>query len=175
MLEVGNGLTIPESRTHFAIWAAMKSPLLIGTDLSKFKEDDLEVQILKNKHLLAFNQDTVVGEPATPYKWGRNADWTFDDANPPEYWSGRSSVGTLALIINPENKSKNKTFKFSEIPQLQDDGFYRVTDVWTDTDLGCFADEVTFEIKRHDTVAIIVQDDCKDQSGRFDNDIQTPL
>ena len=32
MLEVGNGdLTIEENRSHFAIWAALKSPLIIGT------------------------------------------------------------------------------------------------------------------------------------------------
>lgn len=32
MLEVGNGdLTEEEWRSHFAIWAAMKSPLIIGT------------------------------------------------------------------------------------------------------------------------------------------------
>jgi alpha-galactosidase len=32
MLQIGNGnLTLPESRYHFALWAAMKSPLIIGT------------------------------------------------------------------------------------------------------------------------------------------------
>ena len=34
MMEIGNGnLTIPEQRTHFAVWAFMKSPILIGTDV----------------------------------------------------------------------------------------------------------------------------------------------
>lgn len=32
MLEIGNGnLTLAENRAHFALWAVMKSPLLIGT------------------------------------------------------------------------------------------------------------------------------------------------
>lgn len=35
MLEVGNeDLSVEESRTHFALWAAMKSPLMIGADVS---------------------------------------------------------------------------------------------------------------------------------------------
>lgn len=35
MLEVGNGLlTIEENRAHFALWAIMKAPLMIGTDVS---------------------------------------------------------------------------------------------------------------------------------------------
>ena len=34
MMEIGNGnLTIPEQRSHFAIWAFMKSPILLGTDV----------------------------------------------------------------------------------------------------------------------------------------------
>lgn len=37
MLEVGNGdLTIEENRAHFALWAIMKSPLIIGTDVRLF-------------------------------------------------------------------------------------------------------------------------------------------
>jgi alpha-galactosidase len=35
MLEVGNGdLTAAENRAHFALWAIMKSPLIIGTAVS---------------------------------------------------------------------------------------------------------------------------------------------
>ena len=34
MMEIGNGnLTIQEERTHFAAWAFMKSPILLGTDV----------------------------------------------------------------------------------------------------------------------------------------------
>jgi len=35
MLEIGNGnLTAEENRAHFALWAIMKSPLIIGTAVS---------------------------------------------------------------------------------------------------------------------------------------------
>jgi alpha-galactosidase len=34
MMEIGNGnLTTQEERTHFAVWAFMKSPILLGTDV----------------------------------------------------------------------------------------------------------------------------------------------
>lgn len=34
MLEVGNGnLTLEENRSHFAFWAVMKAPLVIGTSV----------------------------------------------------------------------------------------------------------------------------------------------
>ena len=36
MMEIGNGrLTIPEQRTHFAVWAFMKSPILLGTNVGQ--------------------------------------------------------------------------------------------------------------------------------------------
>lgn len=85
MLEVGNNLTHAEGRSHFALWAAMKSPLLIGADLEKLDQENID--ILKNKRLLAFNQDDTYGKPATPYKWGINPDWTFNQTHPAEYWS----------------------------------------------------------------------------------------
>jgi alpha-galactosidase len=35
MMEIGNGdLTIAEQRTHFASWCFLKSPILLGTDVS---------------------------------------------------------------------------------------------------------------------------------------------
>ena len=34
MMEIGNGeLSIYEQRTHFAVWAFMKSPILLGTNV----------------------------------------------------------------------------------------------------------------------------------------------
>lgn len=35
MLQVGNGqLTVDEQKSHFSLWAALKSPLLLGFDVS---------------------------------------------------------------------------------------------------------------------------------------------
>jgi alpha-galactosidase len=48
MLQIGNGvLNEAESRTQFGIWAISKSPLIIGTDLSKVSSNLLN--IMKNK------------------------------------------------------------------------------------------------------------------------------
>lgn len=48
MLEVGNGgLSAAEERAHFGIWAIAKSPLLIGTDLTKIGKASLAVLLNK--------------------------------------------------------------------------------------------------------------------------------
>lgn len=66
MLEVGNGgLTHDEEETHFALWAILNSPLLLGNDLRSMSQETLE--ILKNKDIIALNQD-VLGIQGFKYK-----------------------------------------------------------------------------------------------------------
>lgn len=57
MLEVGRGMSPEEDRTHFGMWCMMSSPLLIGCDLTTLKPETL--QLLKNRELIALNQDTL--------------------------------------------------------------------------------------------------------------------
>lgn len=160
MLEIGNGnLTLPESRSHFAIWAAMKSPLIIGTDLSVISDEHLA--ILKNKYLLAFSQDQAYGEPATPYKWGVNPDWTFNATNPAEYWSGMSTNGTLVLAFNSLDEASERRIQWSEVPQLgKDSSSFAVTDIWSGEDLGCVSEGIEKRLDAHDTIGYLVGKEC---------------
>ena len=158
MLEIGNGLSEAQSRSHFALWAAMKSPLIIGTDLSSASASD--ISILKNPYLLAFSQDQEVGKPATPYKWGVNPDYTFNVSVPAEYWSGESSNGTLVLMANWLSDTMTKVANFSEIPGLQAGGTYNIVDVWAEASMGCVADGVSVNVAANDTAAYLVQEGC---------------
>ena len=134
MLEVGNGeLTLEECRTHFALWAAMKSP---------------------------------VGEPATPYKWGRNPNWTWNSSWPAEYWSGKSSDGTMVLMMNTEDEKQFKIADWGEIPGLKAGAGYNVIDAWTGKTLGCQKDGVNASVPAHDTAVLLVQDECSQSDKR---------
>ncbi|KAI9034578.1 glycoside hydrolase superfamily [Hyaloraphidium curvatum] len=56
MLQVGNpGLNAAENRAHFGMWAALKSPLIIGTDLRTISPAN--EAILLNGEVIAINQD----------------------------------------------------------------------------------------------------------------------
>ncbi len=58
MLEVGNGgMTDTEMRSHFALWAMMAAPLMMGNDLRSASAATLT--ILRNQDLIAINQDTL--------------------------------------------------------------------------------------------------------------------
>lgn len=88
----GNGgLTYDEAKSHFTAWALMKSPLLIGTNvwicypdrmlnhdrfqLSAITQETLSV--LKNREIIAINQDPVEGASVSPFRWGINVSLLF--------------------------------------------------------------------------------------------------
>lgn len=55
---MGNGeLTLNEQRAHFALWALLKAPLMVGTDLAKLSPDGY--RILLAKEVIAVNQDPL--------------------------------------------------------------------------------------------------------------------
>jgi alpha-galactosidase len=158
MLEIGNGaLTAAEYRTHFAFWAAIKSPLIIGTNLAKLSSDNLA--IIKNTYLIDFNQDATYGKAAKPYKWGTVADWTFDNAHPAEYWSGQSTKGVLVLMLNTGSATATRTATWSEVPELTGTS-YDVTDIWTGKSLGCVKTGISRSLVTHDTAGFLVGKSC---------------
>jgi alpha-galactosidase len=58
MLEVGNGgMNEDEYVTHFSLWCIMKSPLLIGCDITSMS--DATKRILMNTEAIAVNQDPL--------------------------------------------------------------------------------------------------------------------
>ncbi|KAL0068749.1 hypothetical protein AAF712_004078 [Marasmius tenuissimus] len=149
MMEIGNGLSLVEERSHFAIWAFLKSPILLGTDLSKLSA--AQISIITNPELLAFHQDTTVGPSALPFNATVNAPVT----DPPEYYAGKSSKGTHVLIINLQNTTATKTVALSQVPGLGS-GTFKLHDMWTGKDLnGTYTAASSFSVQvgSHDNVA----------------------
>jgi alpha-galactosidase len=112
MLEIGNGgMTIEEERTHFALWAISKAPLIIGCDLSTVGEDSLS--ILSNEEIIAVNQNPhstqgkcVVGCTS----------WDSYFQNPSVWTSRLSSDEVVAIVVNwRETKWYNFSYKLSDI------------------------------------------------------------
>lgn len=57
MLEVGNGMSEEEDRSHFSLWAMLSSPLIAGNDLRNMTEATR--RILTNRDMIAINQDPL--------------------------------------------------------------------------------------------------------------------
>jgi alpha-galactosidase len=155
MLEVGNGeLTLEENRSHFALWAALKSPLIIGTPLRGISEEVLG--ILKNRELIAFNQDEVYSDSARPFGIEEVPVTTENTTHPPSHWVGTSTRGIHVFLLNADEEEKTLEFSFDETPGLDglEGGEYLVHDMWTGEDVGVFGETVSVNVKRHDTAAL---------------------
>ncbi|KAA1473947.1 glycoside hydrolase [Dentipellis sp. KUC8613] len=152
MMEIGNGdLTMEEQRTHFAVWAFLKSPILLGTDLSKLSA--AQVAIITNKELLAFSQDAKIGTPAHPF-----ASSTAPAASPPQFYAGASARGTHVFVVNTGAAAANFTVAFADVPGLArgGKGRFKVHDMWTGAENGTYAGQWTVLLAEHDTAAVLL-------------------
>ncbi|EGN98593.1 glycoside hydrolase family 27 protein [Serpula lacrymans var. lacrymans S7.3] len=122
LLEVGNeGLSVAEQASHFAFWAAAKSPLLVSTDLTSPAESTLT--ILKNTRIIALNQDPL----------GTSITFKRRYTNDYDVWAGPLADGsTVAVLLNWQNSSRSLTFDLSDV------GFEsaEAIDLWTGDNLG---------------------------------------
>nr|GAT51695.1 glycoside hydrolase family 27 protein [Mycena chlorophos] len=165
MLQLGNGgLSYDEAKSHFTAWALMKSPLLIGTNLSAITPDILG--ILTNKEILAINQDSVVGESISPFRWGINPDWTSNSSFPAQYYSGPSENGTVFMLLNTLDEPADMLFSLTESPWIRAGRQYSVRDLWTHTDNGTAVRNFTASaVPAHGVVALLLKDAGNEPNG----------
>jgi alpha-galactosidase len=153
MLEIGTAtMTEFEEQTHFSFWAALKSPLIIGADLTKLTNSSLA--ILLNKEIIAISQDDA-GIAATYLP-------NISTEGSVQVWAGPLSSGLSAhvvLALNYGTSPANITIPWSEIPQLQNDTTdgHRVRDIWAAKDLGTIANGIVLtNVKSHQTKVLVI-------------------
>jgi alpha-galactosidase len=143
MLEVGNGhMTTAEDRSHFSLWCLIKSPLLVGCDITKMSADTKT--ILTNTEVIAVSQDSrgVQGKLVSP------------STSQLQVWAGPLSGGAAAVVLfNRASAAGNITVTWQEI------GFsattsLKVRDLWGHKDLGSFTGSFTATVPTHDVVMV---------------------
>ncbi|WP_112264457.1 glycoside hydrolase family 27 protein [Lentzea terrae] len=118
MLVVGRpGLTLTESRSHFALWSLMAAPLMAGNDIRTMSGDVSAV--LRNQRLIAANQDRLgIG--------GRRV----RDDGATEVFAKPLSDGTVAIgLFNRGNGTATVSTTAAQIG-LSGTSF-TLTDLWT--------------------------------------------
>ncbi|KAI9712428.1 MAG: hypothetical protein M1820_001641 [Bogoriella megaspora] len=173
MMEIGNtgqgnpvgNLTYEESKSHFTAWALLKSPLIIGTDLSNATKETID--ILGNKDLIKINQDPNVGESIAPFRWGINPDFTSNSTHPAEYWSGNSSYGVVFMILNTQDQPATMFFNLTESWAIRAGRQYSVYDMWSHTDNGTAVRNITLDLPAHGVAALLLNDVGEEPDGLF--------
>ncbi|KAG8905228.1 hypothetical protein FRB99_000448 [Tulasnella sp. 403] len=124
MLEVGNGnMTYDEYVTHFSMWALLKSPMILGNDLTKMTDETWE--IITNKLLIDTNQDEL-GIPVRR-RWRR----PVPQGGTVQLWSGPlTSRRVVVAVMNTSPISINLQIPLSDVFEEATLGFYDVYDVW---------------------------------------------
>lgn len=131
LLEVGNkAMTNLEEQTHFSFWAALKSPLIVSTDLTSISETSLA--ILLNEEIIAINQDDA--GVAISYVPSLSTEGSI------QIWAGPLSSGSSRFVILALNEN-NSTTQDITIPLASVPGFSGLTaavrlnvrDVWAQT------------------------------------------
>jgi alpha-galactosidase len=151
MMEVGNGMTNTEDKSHFTLWSMMASPLFAGNDLRIMKSETLN--ILTNKEIIAINQDAL-GIQGFKYQSENGVDvWVkplFD-----ENWA--------VVFLNRSDKTQKINFDWKK-HIIEDKDFkyilnltsqkYNVRDLWEHIDLGNTNKIFQKELASHDVIAI---------------------
>ena len=114
MLEVGNGgMDDEEYKTHFSMWAAVKSPLLMGNDITKLSAQDLT--ILNNPAVLAVSQDPLGSSAFRIWRYFVNDTDQYGQGEI-QMWSGALSGGDqLVVLLNAGNSSRMMNTTSAEI------------------------------------------------------------
>jgi len=129
MLEVGNGMTVPEDRAHFSLWCMLAAPLIAGNDLRSMTADTRK--ILTNKEAISIDQDPAGMEG---YRFSRSADSVELYVRP--LVNGDWAVCFLNRSHSPRKVTfdwKNQVITDTLFNRTLDaqNTTYRVTNVWT--------------------------------------------
>ena len=136
------GCTDEEYRTHFALWALLGSPLMIGCDIRDMNEDTKK--ILMNKDILAINQDAEVRTPYWRKEWDEEPETVIHMWKPLE--NGDYALG----FFNFHDGDCSGRLQFFDMGLPTRCGYgLRLHDIWEDKDLGVFTDRLETVIPAH--------------------------
>ncbi|TDL22842.1 alpha-galactosidase/alpha-n-acetylgalactosaminidase [Rickenella mellea] len=114
MLEIGNGgMTDDEYIVHLSMWAALKSPLIMGNDLRKINAQTLS--ILSNPAVLAVSQDPISSPAFRRWRY-YVGDKDENGQGEIQMWSGDLSGGDmLVVLLNAGNENRNMNATLADI------------------------------------------------------------
>jgi alpha-galactosidase len=125
-----------EQYTHITLWSILAAPLMIGCDLTNI--DDFTLNLLKNREVLAVNQDAAGIQGYQVIS---------DQANLIEIWAKPLHDGSLAVgLFNLNDKEQEISIGWSD---LKISGNYTVRDIWTHTDIGEETDSYSTNVAPH--------------------------
>lgn len=160
MLEVGvswgTPLTTEETKTHFGMWCIMNSPLLIGCNINSLSTTNLS--LLKNKELIALNQDTLYQQA---YLAAKVNDCYIMVKDIETHYGNKRAFA----IYNPNDAAKKVTLKFSDIDLADSVALH---DCFTKKDIGKFYETYEVTVPKHGTKIYVAEAETRLERTRYE-------
>ena len=151
MMEVGNGMTNAEDRSHFAMWTMLASPLIMGNDLRMASSETIKT--LSNIEVIQVNQDKLgiqgfrfsnENELEIWIKPLANDEWAITFVNMGD------KLTTINFDWKKHDMGDNLNNKNLEVKKLN----YKIRDLFNHKNLGDTASNLKAEIASHDVLMI---------------------
>jgi alpha-galactosidase len=151
MLEVGNGLSVAENRTHFSMWCMLAAPLIAGNDMRKM--DESTKNILTNKEVIALDQDAL-GVEGLKYR----------DRDSLQIWL-KPLINDNWAVCFVNRSSQPKQIEFNWANEMVNDDvskkqlnanetIYKLRDLWLRKDVGDTKKPLKATVGSHDVLVL---------------------
>ena len=137
----GAGMTDDEYATQFALWCMWSSPMALSFDPSKNTLTDADFKLLRNKELIALNQDRM----------GQQGDLVSEADNLVVFAKDCENGDVALSVTNMSSSEKQATFDFAAIPALDPTKTYTVRDVMENAEAGEATGTFTTDVRKHAT------------------------
>ena len=159
MLEVGNGgMTDNEYQSHFALWALLKAPLLIGCDVLNMSENTKK--ILLNEEIIKINQDSLGKQGSRISRVQKGIEFL-------EVWAGELSNGYAIILFNRTTNEEEITTTFKDFGFTAPGGNLR--NLLVDENYGYVNEKYTAKVPAHSVVVLKLHQYCSSFMGNCEN------
>lgn len=136
------GMTQDEYRSQFALWCMWSSPMALSFDPRANTLTDDDLAILKNRRLIALNQDRM----------GQQADLVTEAGGMTVFAKDLENGDVAVSVTNMGDKKGEAVIRFAQIPALDAGKAYRCQDLWTGEDMGKVSGMIKCEVRPHATM-----------------------
>ncbi len=130
--------TQPEQRTMMTLWPMMRSPLMIGGEMTK--NDEFTLSLLQNAEVLNIGKESFCGHPL----------WTTDDES---VWIAprKDGQGKYVALFNLSDEKRTVS-----VASTQYEGGETAVELWSGKSI-CAKDGLSAELEAHDAVVFLVK------------------
>jgi len=170
----GSGMTDAETRTHFAAWSIVSSPLVLSLDVRDDEVMDKWWELITNKEAIAVNQ-AWAGHSGSPFYSSEDMEhFDFVDHNPinppfeqfdvPKiqyFYKEMPNEKAAVLLMNRGKQSETLTLNLADVPNLActEDKPCSVRDILKRENVESASDGLYYfeGVESHDSVFLLVQ------------------